>query len=248
MTNSKENIMKTNQTTHIGIIGGMGPQASVKLHQLIIEAFTRELDARDCHEFPMITHVSLPVKDFISDPEARHENAGLIHCAIKALSVTSVDMAVIACNTAHMLVEDLPALQRLPLISLPDSVLTQAAQQGTKRLGLLASPTTLRTGLYEKHAIEHGIEVLQPKISNHSKLEEIIRKTIAGQNSLREKLALQRMVEELLEQGADQVALGCTELSVVMSGDNDPSIIDSLSATTSVIVGKLAKRRAGVLV
>jgi aspartate racemase len=240
--------MKTNRTPHIGIIGGMGPQASVKLHQLIIEAFTKELGARDCHEFPMITHVSLPVRDFISDPEARHENVDLINSAVKALTVTDVDIAVIACNTAHLLLEDIPILRELPLISLPDSVLKQASRHGTRRLGLLASPTTLKTGLYERHAATHDIEILQPKTADHAKLEEIIRRTIAGKNSLREKLALQRMINELLENGADQVALGCTELSVVMAEVKDMQLIDSLSATTSEITLQINSKVTEVIV
>lgn len=236
-----------NNTIHIGIMGGMGPQASIKLHQLIIEACTNDLGAKDCDEFPLITHISLPVKDFISDPSARHQNKPMIISALKALAASPLDIAVIACNTAHLLVDDIPELARLPLVSLPESVVSMAESNGTRRLGLLASPTTLQTKLYEKHAARAGIEIIQPAVSDHTRLEQVIRATIAGKNSAHEKLLLRHMIEELLSQGADQVALGCTELSVVMADVQDESIIDSLSATTAVIIGKLSKSEERIL-
>lgn len=53
---------------HIVIIGGMGPQASLELHKRIIDgALIR--GARNGHEFPQITHLSLPVRDFINGSE-----------------------------------------------------------------------------------------------------------------------------------------------------------------------------------
>ena len=54
------------------IIGGMGPQASLLLHKRIIDHAVKQ-GARHEHEFPSITHVSIAVKDFISDKQAvRH--------------------------------------------------------------------------------------------------------------------------------------------------------------------------------
>jgi aspartate/glutamate racemase len=54
---------------HIIIIGGMGPQASLSLHKRLIDK-AAQLGARDGDEFPEITHLSLPIRDFISDPAA----------------------------------------------------------------------------------------------------------------------------------------------------------------------------------
>lgn len=53
---------------HIIIIGGMGPQASVELHRRIL-ARAVMLGARNGADFPSITHVSLPIDDFINDED-----------------------------------------------------------------------------------------------------------------------------------------------------------------------------------
>lgn len=54
------------------IIGGMGPQASLLLHQRII---ARAIDngAQKAEQFPEILHCSIPFPDFISDPKIRFE-------------------------------------------------------------------------------------------------------------------------------------------------------------------------------
>ncbi len=57
---------------NILIIGGMGPQASLLLHKRIIDK-AAELGARNGVDFPMITHVSLPVDDFINNTEKMTE-------------------------------------------------------------------------------------------------------------------------------------------------------------------------------
>ncbi|CAN5374133.1 hypothetical protein BH09PAT4_BH09PAT4_06070 [soil metagenome] len=69
---------------HIVIIGGMGPQASLSLHRRIIDR-AAQLGARDGDEFPEISHLSLPVRDFISDPAAMPEALELITGRVRRL-------------------------------------------------------------------------------------------------------------------------------------------------------------------
>jgi aspartate racemase len=67
---------------NIIIIGGMGPQASHNLHGRLLTR-AANLGARDGDEFPEIIHLSLPIKDFISDPSAMAEASAKI---VRALS------------------------------------------------------------------------------------------------------------------------------------------------------------------
>ena len=231
--------MQNLPTIHIGIIGGMGPQASALLHTMLIQACTEQLGLRDCHEFPLITHVSIPAIDFISRPELRAQNAKLLQRAAQTLTTTPLDMAIIACNTAHILVDEMPELQQLPLISLPESVLAEAKNRGVQRIGLIASPTTLRMKLYENHAQKHGISIVTASAASGLKAERVIRSTIAGKAGLREVHTLHQIAEELRSKGAELIVLGCTELSVAMQGHKHLDMIDSLQATTNAAIGRM---------
>jgi len=68
----------------ITIIGGMGPQASLELHRRILNRVTA-LGVRKGGDFPEITHISLPIDDFISDASKTAEALGVIKAATERL-------------------------------------------------------------------------------------------------------------------------------------------------------------------
>src|SRR5690349_21717498 len=108
-----------NTHKHILIIGGMGPQASVYAHGLVIkEAAAAGADDND--SYPRITHLSINVKDFISQPTYRNEARDYILRCLNEIDLKTVDKAFIACNTAHVLAADIQKETNLPLVSLMD--------------------------------------------------------------------------------------------------------------------------------
>jgi aspartate racemase len=221
----------------IGIIGGMGPQASALLHTKIVNAASAELGAHDCNEFPLITHVSIPAIDFITQPNLRHKNKAMLESAAKTLRANEPDIVVVACNTAHLLIEEVPALANLPLVSLPDSVIKDLEAKGIKRAGLLASSTTIATKLYHEHAAKAKIDIVVLPQSEQRKTAEVIRSVIAGKPLDDLKLELSKQIGHLQAQGVDIVILGCTELSVLNNGLMvDIALVDSLTAATNAVV------------
>jgi aspartate racemase len=225
----------------IGIIGGMGPQASALLHQLLVQAASQDLQATQCHEFPHITHVSLPVRDFISRPERRHQSIDLLRSATQLIQSNTPDVAIVACNTAHVLVDELPELAALPLVSLPEAVIAEAKARGVKTLGLIASPTTLRMKLFDRHAEEAGIRILPIRTAERPTAERAIRAIIAGTDPALVRPSIEALVSNLLHRKAEAVALGCTELSVAMHGSDNPKTIDSLSAAAKQAMVRLQR-------
>jgi len=68
----------------ITIIGGMGPQASLELHRRIL-ARAADLGATNGGDFPEITHISLPIDDFISDSSKTVQAIDTIEAAMRRL-------------------------------------------------------------------------------------------------------------------------------------------------------------------
>ena len=88
------------------IIGGMGPQASLKLHRRIIRQALAN-GAKAGTDFPHIVHLLLPVPDFIAN-ESRHSEAlEIVINELKNISTSMDDVIIIACNTAHLLQPDI---------------------------------------------------------------------------------------------------------------------------------------------
>jgi len=133
----------------IGILGGMGPQASVKLYELIIKVAKRyNLDAVD-DDYPESVLLSVPVPNFISNKNKLPEARKMLMKRTKLLEKAGCTINCIACNTAHILLPELQAVTNVPFLSIPNLVAQRVKLAGYRRVGLLATPTTLASNLYD---------------------------------------------------------------------------------------------------
>lgn len=104
-------------------------------------------------------------------------------------------------------------------------------------VGLLASPTTIRTKLYQNMLEAAGARVIVPDCHELQTVEGVIRLVIAGTSLRSLAPKLNEIVLRMKLQGAEMVILGCTELSVVFSGIKDPLVTDPLNLVTDKILG-----------
>lgn len=116
--------------------------------------------------------------------------------------------------------------------SLIDATSQQLQVQGMSAVGLLASPTTVRTKLYERKMEEMNISMLLPTPREMRLTEDCIRGVIAGHNPKRAKKLLQPIIDRFYAHGAETVILGCTELSVIFRNSTRENITDPLAIIT----------------
>lgn len=211
---------------HILIIGGMGPQASIHAHKRLIETFQNKYPNSDNSDYPRITHLSLNVEDFISDETKKEEAKDYILECLEEIDMSSVDVGFIACNTAHILFDDLQEATDDKLISLIE--LTKK-HFNDKRIGIVASPTTIKQHLY-------GDDILTPDSGSIEIIEGIIRDTIAGVSSDKLVPTLENEIKKLRDRGAEIVVLGCTELSVVGSHLDLDYTLDPIELVVNAII------------
>jgi aspartate racemase len=222
------------------IIGGMGPQASLELHRRMIQQALAD-GAKDGMDFPYIVHLSLPVPDFIAN-ESRHSEAlEIIINELKNIGVSMDDIIIIACNTAHLLQLDIEQRLNVHMTSMVDAAIDYTSRH-YKTIRLLASPTTIRTGLYDKPLKAAGVTVLTPDKDEEQALEMIIRAVISGQaipQSALDKVPIIIQSEQANATNHPPVLLGCTELSCAFA--EKPNTIDPMN----ILINHLATR--GVL-
>jgi len=207
------------------ILGGMGPQASVHLHQLINKG-DGSFKAPD--EFPLTLHASIPVPDFIASAEATDDAVAMINQVTSTLPMDAACAVGIACNTAHLLLDRLNLPQRT-FVSMIDAVSDDIVSEGAKKVGLLASPFTLSSGLYDAALKSRGVEVVKPSDAQVQELNEIIHGVIGGDDPVSMRPQLSAIALSLRQRGADSILLGCTELPLV-GVTIDGLVIDSLSS------------------
>lgn len=198
----------------IGILGGMGPEATVELMRRVLDA-TPANDDRD--------HVHLLVD---SNPDVPSRIAALIEGTGKSPEPELVDMAMrlhgagaralaIACNTAHAYA---PAISRAVPLPLLDMIKLTASRIATmplrhRRVGMLASTAVVNLGLYRKALDGHGIAVVAPQ--GQAELMDVIKAVKRGDTGEATRNSFARIADDLSGHDVDALLIGCTELSVI---------------------------------
>jgi aspartate racemase len=205
---------------NIAVIGGMGPQASAAFYKLLIDKSVSLHGATENQDFPSIFLQSLPVPDFIDSRQRQEEAIAMMRGALKVAAAQNPVAIGMTCNTAHLFTREiLEAALNAPFVSMIDTVVTRVKEDGLRKVGLVATPTTISVGLYERPLLAEGIECLVPSKEEQIQLEAAIRAVIAGEADDEEVLVLQEISQRLLRSGAQRIVLGCTELSLLAKLD-----------------------------
>ncbi|MBI2641605.1 aspartate/glutamate racemase family protein [Candidatus Roizmanbacteria bacterium] len=206
---------KNKEKRPIVVFGGMGPQASVAMYDLLIRLASEEFGARDADEFPEILVDSIPVPDFIGGRIHKRALVTMIKQRMNKLSIFNPMCFSFACNTVHLFIEDFENDSEIPIISMIDEVVFLIKKKKRLKVGLLASPLTLQSRLYQSKFERENIEVFVPDNSQTKIVDAIIRNVIGGQRSTDDALRLISISDSLLDRGAQSIVLGCTELPLI---------------------------------
>lgn len=228
------------QKKSIGIIGGMGPQASSRMLEVMISIASSEFNARNGDDFPEIIVDSIPVPDFISDSKNTKPAFKILNDRVKKLNLLGVSHFAIACNTAHIFINDLSLTSKSPFISMIDEVVKEVLKRKIKRIGLLASPSTIKFNLYQK-ALKGKVETILPSDKEIDLLENVIRNIISGKNSAIDTKKLLSITKSLEGRGAEGIILGCTELPIVFPKDKGFLLFDSVEILSRALLRKYYK-------
>ncbi|MDM0035857.1 amino acid racemase [Variovorax sp. J22P271] len=218
----------------LGVLGGMGPLATIDFLQKLLAATPAETDQE---HVPVVT-ASVPQ---IPDRAAAFRGGGasplpaMIECGQRLIDA-GVSLIVMPCNTAHLWYEPLQEALAIPMIHLVDAALDDvAASVGSNgRVGLLATDATIASGLYLNRQSKAG-RSLQWLLPTGSDMADLVMPGIhavkSGHRSLGERL-LSKAAAALAGRGAQAVLLGCTEIPVVLNNRNSP--VPVVDATDSL--------------
>lgn len=213
----------------IGILGGMGPQASARLVELLIENTSQFVDNPTDSDFPEIIHLSVPVPNFISNKTNMQKAKEILIERTKFLEEAGSTINCIACNTAHLLLPELQAVTQVPFVSIPQLVAEELKAKKIKRVGLLASPTTLKSKLYDD-ALDGVAGIVRPNETITKQTEQFIFKQLANKLKESERQNFRQLVQQFMQDNKlEAVILGCTELPLVFGELTDNKVISTLN-------------------
>lgn len=220
----------------IGIIGGMGPQASAEFYRILIDQARHTYGAEKNDEYPEVVMDSVPVPDFLGDTDRMEDAAKMLESRVRKLAAFGATTITMACNTACILADRLQKQTDVPFVSVVDAVVKEVSRRD-QRVLLLASPTSLQLGLYQLALARHKLPYIVPQDRDYGELEYIIRGVLAGEDRGVLMRKLVRLVTAYREkENVDGIVLGCTELPLVFPSNYDLPVYNSLSILANTIL------------
>ncbi len=150
--------------------------------------------------------------------------------AAQRLVAAGADFFLCPDNTAHIALESMQSPLPLPGLHIAEVVVGEAKRQGFHGVGILGTRWTMEGPVYREAIKRAGLNSLSPleedrKIVHHIIFEQLVRGVILDES----RDALTRIIDRLKERGCDSVALGCTELPLIL--DKRSSSLPALDST-----------------
>lgn len=207
----------------IGIVGGIGPEASLYYYRLLIELSRRtQSSGRKYPEIEMLIY-NLNQNECINmfDSGRWVECTAKLVNAIQGLYRGGADFALIACNTAHVVFDDVKAKSPIPLLSIVEEACKAVEKLRLAKVGLFGSRITMQGHFYQDVFRKNNISIVVPReeeqVYIHSKnREEIVLGILRDETRAGFLEIARRMIEEESIQG---LIIACTEMPLLLTKD-----------------------------
>ena len=207
----------------IGIIGGMGPLATVELFRKLVLLTRASSDREHIHilvdNFPQVPDRTASILNGGESPVPYIVQAG------ERLARSGAELLLLPCNTSHYYYGEIAARLPVPLLNMLQLTALSLQASGVRKVGLLATDGTIKTRVFEKALAEVGIDALLPDESGQKAVMDMIYLQIkAGKEPNRP--SLERVMDKLRSRGAERIVFGCTELPLAFDGAMPADAVD----------------------
>ena len=213
---------------HIGIVACSAEGAALCYTTVCTEA--PELMGKK-HAHPEVSMHTHPFSDYV-----RLLNAGKWD-GIAALMLSSEDklakagaqLVICPDNTIHRVFDQVQVKAKLPWLHIAEEVAKEGERRGYKKVGLIGTAITLDSSFYQDKLSKHGISVVLPEPKDRKLIDRIIfDELVAAQFTAESRAYFTGLISEMRGQGCEAVALGCTEVPLIITEENSPlPVLDS---------------------
>lgn len=197
----------------LGIIGGVGPLATMFIGEMIVRRTKATKDQEHLHTI-IDNDTNIPDRTAFILDSTKENPVPVIVADAKKLASVGADMIAIPCNTAHTFYDEIVEGSPVPVLHMIRETAKRASDLGAERVGILATTGTLTSRMYQDALEEFGITPVVPDDMMKEKVMSIIYDYVkAGKDVSQEDW--QPIEEAMLALNCDRIVLGCTELSIV---------------------------------
>ncbi|NRF93052.1 aspartate/glutamate racemase family protein [Paenibacillus frigoriresistens] len=205
----------------IGLIGGMSWESSLLYYQIINQRIKEKLGGHHSAKSLMYSVDFQEIKTLQHQGKWDEATQIMIDSAQK-LETGGADVIVICTNTMHKMAKEVEESVTIPLLHIADATANEMVKDGMKKVALLGTAFTMEQDFYKGRLIEKfGLDVIVPNEAERVIIHDIIYQELClGIINEESKHSYLKIINNLSQQGAETVILGCTEITLLVSQDD----------------------------
>ncbi len=204
----------------IGLLGGMSWESTAIYYRLANELVRQRLGGLHSARLLLLSVDFAEIEEMQTSD--RWEEAGeLLAAEALRLEAGGADLLVLCTNTMHKVAGTIEDAISIPLLHLGDATAAAVRASGLTTVGLLATGFTMSQDFYRERLESHGLTVVVPSPEDQATVHRVIYDELCmGVVRDESRRAYVDVVDRLVEQGAEGIILGCTEIELLI-GPND---------------------------
>lgn len=222
----------------LGLIGGVGPESTIPYYRGIVNGVK---DRVGKPYLPPLTIESLSCFEVIR-MSSEGDTEGLtvyLLAGIRNLAAAGAEVGALACNTGHLVFDELQKTSPIPLVSIVEATCAEAVRRGYKKVGLIGTSATMEADFFKVPFCKAEIEMIIPdaeerayiadRILNELEMDIVSEQTAAHILKIMEHMAKEQQIEA--------VVLGCTELPLLFEGRTTPvPLLDTVQIHINALI------------
>ena len=226
----------------VGVLGGMGPDATVDFMEKVIALTPAKKDQDHIHMLvdhnPTVPNRQAAILDGGEDP------GPVLAEMAKRLEAAGAELLVIPCNTAYVFATSVKEAVNIPLISIIDVTIDALLQRDSSvtNIGVLATSGCLQADVYQQALQENSLYPVLPDAAELAALMVLINKIKAGDKSDIVAAGMRKLAKALIARGAQAIVAACTEIPLVL---NDSMLKVPLISSTDVLAEETVRLARG---
>lgn len=218
----------------IGLIGGMSWESTAEYYRIINETVREKLGGLHSAKIVLVSVDFAEIEAM--QVEGRWDDAGeALADAARHLEAAGANVILICTNTMHKVADKVEAATSLPLLHLADATAERIlgtplpargdATDQANVIGLLGTAFTMEQAFYRDRLASHGLTVLVPEEEDRAIIHRVIYDELClGIVRDESRAEYERIMQSLVDRGAQGIVLGCTEIELLIDPDGDSTV------------------------
>ena len=207
----------------IGMIGGMSWESTAPYYRIVNETVKERLGG--LHSAKLVLYsVDFQEIEHLQRTGAWDDAGRMMAQAAQSLQKAGADFLVLCTNTMHKVADAIESAVDIPLLHIADPTAEEIKRVGLKKVGLLGTRFTMEQDFYcGRLRRRHDLEVIIPNEIDREIIHTVIYEELCQGKVLTDsRMQYQRIIQRLVEDGAEAIILGCTEISMLIGARDSP--------------------------